>query len=423
MGGVIQMWEECKANEDVLPLEAFNAFIRSIRNENVEKCMEKVRNVLEEMKNNKLNPNTNTLISTLVVLKNTASGADYAQSCKYSLDLVAEFRNAGVNMSLGVYKMLLDIFVNLKSKQKNTILVDIMKAVEGQDFWPAGDEEDFYFFPRAMQVALYLNNSSLSWSINELLHTGNNLALLSHHNNETMYYNYFMSNVLQNDDFETAIELYNKVTPHIWCPSSTFYKNLLNAVHSHRGMNHLGKIYEDLYLSDMAGSNKETNYELNYQVMQILQSNDPNTSEFTGLTDVWLDITKKVFNHLETNIDNRNFGLRFNTHAANICSLCIMLNSNLGSYEQAVKVFKFCQEYRAIMPGQLPEQAVKTLLQQSLELKESATCLEIVEYALDIDNNTAISLANMVTDRLTLQTQDIKYLNKLFANSPEWKPL
>merc|ERR1711974_51356 len=179
--------------------------------------------------------------------------------------------------------------------------------------WPASCLEDFYFFQRAQQVAMYLNRPKLAWQINELLLTGNNIALLSHMSRENMYYN---------------------VTPHLWSPSGQYYKNLLSNIHSHGAVQHLGKVYDDMVLSGFGGSNMETNHELNYQVLQILERNEPSSSEFTGLSEVWANIAKRAFDHLENKKDNRAFGLRFNLSAVKICSLCITVLLREAGWEE-----------------------------------------------------------------------------------------
>ena len=158
------MWEECKANKDPLPLEAYHAYINSVNMRGVEKNIVIVKEILSEIQSAGLKPNTETLVSVLKLLSSTSQGPEHQQSCQYALDCVAEFKEAGVTISLGVYKMLLDIFVDLKSQQKNMILVDIMLALEGRDMWPASSLEDFYFFQRAQQVAMYLKYQSISSS-------------------------------------------------------------------------------------------------------------------------------------------------------------------------------------------------------------------------------------------------------------------
>ena len=156
------MWEECKANQDPLNLEAYHAYLSCFNMRGVEKAMVVVKETLAEIQAANLRPNTETLVCVLRVLMANCQGPEYQQSCQYALDCVAEFRQAGVTISLGVYKMLLDIFVDLKSQQKNMILIDILAALEGQEMWPASCLEDFYFFQRAQQVAMYLNRPKLA---------------------------------------------------------------------------------------------------------------------------------------------------------------------------------------------------------------------------------------------------------------------
>ena len=421
--GAIQMWEECKVNQDPLPLEAYHAYLNTFNMRGVEKAMIVVKETLTDIQSSNLQPNTETLVCVLKVLLSTSQGPEHQQSCQYALDCIAEFRQAGVTISLGVYKMLLDIFVDLKSQQKNMILIDILAAVEGQEMWPASALEDFYFFQRAQQVAMYLNRPKLAWQINELLLTGNNIALLAHMNSENMYYNQFLQNILQNDSFEQAIELYYKVTPHIWSPTGQYFKNLLSAIHSHGAVQHLGKVYDDMLLSGFGGSNNEMKNEMNYQVMQMLERNEPGSSEFTGLSEVWTSIAKRVFDHVETNKDNRNFGLRFNLHAVKICSLCITVQLREAGWEEAGRVFRFCHEQSTVMPGQLDDPVLKTLMDQTVVLKDQELAIEIATYAQTMGSQGAIPLALLVNDKFELEPSQKEYLNKLFATEAQWKPI
>ena len=421
--GALQMWEECKANKDPLPLEAYHAYINSVNMRGVEKNIVIVKEILSEIQSAGLKPNTETLVSVLKLLSSTSQGPEHQQSCKYALDCVAEFKEAGVTISLGVYKMLLDIFVDLKSQQKNMILVDIMLALEGQDMWPASSLEDFYFFQRAQQVAMYLNRPKLAWQINELLLTGNNIALLAHMSSEAAYYNQFLQNILQNDSFDQSMELYYKVTPHLWSPTGQYYRNLLSALHSHGAVQHLGKVFDDMVLSNYGGSNKETCNELNYQVMQILERNEPSGSEFTGLSEVWTNIAKRIFDHLESNKDNRNFGLRFNLSAVKMCSLCITVQLREAGWEEAARTFRFCLEQTTVMPGQLDDPVLKALMEQSVSLKDQELALEIATYAQTMGSQGAIALGLAVSDGFELGPSQKEYLNKLFATEAQWKPI
>ena len=268
-----------------------------------------------------------------------------------------------------------------------------------------------------------MSRPALAWQLNELLLTGKNMNLLCHHNNEQMYYNYFLSNVLQNDSFEHALELYNKVTPHLWSPGGIFFRNLLHALHSHGATNHLAKVFDDMMLSDMGGANKETCFELLHQVMQILAANDPGASEFSGLAEAWADIARRVFTFLEDSKDNKSFGLRFNLLAPSICNLCIEVQMSQGQYEQAVKVFRFCQEEMTVMPGQLGTASLARLLDQSVALEEASTVVEVVAYSLAMGCQEAPALAVKASQGLDLLPEQREHLNKLFATDPSWKPV
>ena len=91
--------------------------------------------VLTEMRDRNVATNGDTLVScltSLFVLSGKGAGqygggqaGQYGACCLLSLALLAEFRVAGVEPSLGAYKLLLDIFVP-KGKKSN-ILQDILR--------------------------------------------------------------------------------------------------------------------------------------------------------------------------------------------------------------------------------------------------------------------------------------------------------
>jgi len=420
--GAQQMWEECRVNQDTLPLEAFHARLASLPAEGVERCMEEVREVLGEVRSRGLAPTTATLVGALRAVAESSGAAGRPDACRAALDLVAELREH-VALSPGVYTILLDIFVDLKSPRKSGILVDVLEVVEGQELWPAATLEDFHFLPRAMQVAHATNRPDLAWRINQLMLTGSNASLLSDLQLENSYYNFFLQNILQNDGWEAAIELYHRACPHLWAPGGQFYRNLLSALHAHGATNHLAKVYDDLMLCDMGGSNKETCNELNHQVVQVLERNPPKDSEFQGLQEVWRDIATRVFNNLEQHKDNLRFSLRFNLVAARICELAITVQLREGGWTEAARVFRFCLEHSTVIPGQLNDEVLSAVAAAAVAEGEVEAALEVVQYAVTMASPAAVAIATTVTSSLALSSGQKELVNKLLAAEPQWKPL
>merc|ERR1719470_702963 len=120
---------------------------------------------------------------------------------------------------------------------------------------------------------------------------------------ENSYYQNLLRNVLQNESLERSMRLYNDLVPHTYAPSPKGYSEILRKINTPRGINYLPKVVEDIFLGDHAGTSRVGQYELNLQILKILNAHPPQSSEFQGLSDMWVDIASKIFNHLEMNKD------------------------------------------------------------------------------------------------------------------------
>jgi len=417
---VWQVYNECKANNDKVPVEGYNGIISRIdKKDGVEQAIMSVKETLSEMKEAGVVPNVGTLLSILELLATIGKTRDQDACCRHALDVLAEFRVLGVEFSLGVYKSLLDIYVDKKNSGKSPILFDIMKELEGKDMSMAKDPQDLWFLPRAMQVCSQMNNAKLAWVVNEFLHTGQNARLLSDFKMEQQYYQNFLTVILHNDDFNTAMELYNKMVPNTFCPVYHFYELMLNHLHTNGAMQHLSKIWDDIVVSDYASSNRENMYVLINQVMQILKANDTSTFDFTGLSQVWLDIAKKCFDNIVEKKADRQMYLRFNTLAPNICDLVVSVALREGSYELAASVVEFCREEKTVMAGNLSDGVLSDFINSSCVLNESDKAVDGVEYALDVGSSKALKMGMLVA-KLELRDDQRSHLNKVFTTQTGW---
>ena len=250
-GKAWQLYTECKANGDKLPVEAYGFVLERINTQDdIAGVVEQIKKVLEDMKEAGVAPTNDTLMALLHPISILARGKEYETCCRRALDFLAEFRVLGVEFSLGVYKYLLDIFVPTGSdtdkkrniRHKNNILASILDEIEGKEFWPATHLKDFNFFPTAMKVCNVQSNAGLAWRLDKYLNTGNNSLLLSDFLLEAIYYTNFLNTILQNDSFEAAMKLHNEIVPHSCTPMYNYFSNLLNHLHTSGGLQHLPKV-------------------------------------------------------------------------------------------------------------------------------------------------------------------------------------
>ena len=423
-GKVWQLLQECQANNDPIPLEAFNYVTERINNaDGLTPAVDQVKTMLTQMKEAGVAPDNSTLISILKLFSSFSKSKDHQSACRRSLDFMAEFRVLGVEFSLGVYKNLLDVFLPPGSDSRGSrspVLNDVLNELEGREFWPAVHHQDFWFFPIAMKVCNSQNNARLAWRLDQYLHTGKHILLLGDFQMESVYYTNFLSVVLQNDKFETAMNLYNDIVPHTCSPMYNIYTILLNLVHTNGAIQHLPKIWEDLVVSNFGAANFENTYILTNQMMQVMKANDPSHFDLTGMSEVYLSISSQIFQHLESNKANKKLYLRFNTLASTICDNVMAVALREGNFDLANKVLKFCVEEKNVMPGYVQNDTLEKYIDVCIDLSETERAMEAVEYCVDIKSTEALKNGLKIVEKFELQEDQKDYLNKLFATYSEW---
>jgi hypothetical protein len=55
------------------------------------------------------------------------------------------------------------------------------------------------------------------------------------------YYQNYLTVVLKREPFDTFMQLYSQLTPHIWAPNRDFFSRLLNEIKDRAAVQYLGK--------------------------------------------------------------------------------------------------------------------------------------------------------------------------------------
>jgi pentatricopeptide repeat domain-containing protein 3 len=420
----LQVWEEMKVNKDKIPIEGYNAFISAINLEDVNKLKVELTNILTTLRTEGLQPNPETLVSCLQAVARAGSKqkANYPSCCELALSLLPEFRIVGVEPCLGAFYQLLEIFYSKISRERPMIIKDFLSYIEDKDMWPARSEQDFLFFRRGMEVCGHMNQTKLAYRLHSVLLSHNNQNLLGNFRDSERYYEILVDLVLRTEDLETTLELYNKLTPHTFSPRRDFFAKLLAEIHSKAAVQHLGKIFDDLELGAYGGCNKEGIYEMNTTVLRCMDSNPPTASGFNNLSPTYINIANRIFKHLELNKASDSLYLRFNTHAAGICTLAVRILLREAQFQSGVEIFQFCVDEKERMPGQLGESALTLLLDTALEEEDIDVALQIVDYLLSIGSSKGRECGEKM-GKLDLSSNHKATLNKYFAHDQKWSDL
>lgn len=416
-----QLWEEMEANNDVIPVDGYNAAISILSSNDFDKLKVDIVERLNKMKSTGLMPDTNTLVSCLSVIARYCEKAkrDSGVCNQFALSLLTEFKNIGVDPSLGAYLHLINIFYAKGLRERPMILVDILDDLEEKDLWPATSLADFSFFERAMDVARFLNQIKLAYRIHGLLHTGDNVNFLSNYMSTNKYHSSLLQVVLKNESLDVSMSLFDKIVPHTWSCNSDFFMDILMAINSKSAVQYIGKLYDDMELLQWGEAPKEIAYEINTTVLKILDNNPSHTTEFTNLSDTYADVAFRIFKYMEENKLNRALPLRFNTHAAGMSSLAIKILLAESQFGKASQIFKFCNEEKDKIPGQLSDEILVKLIDEIVQQEEGQLGLEVVDYLIGMNSPKArdcgLKLATIDLSRDLKET-----LNKYFSQDQKW---
>jgi len=418
----MQVWGEVEANKDPVPVEGYNAYITALSFDDFNKVKVEITNVLTKMKEAKIAPDAETLVCCLEAVARACNKhkGNYPASCELGLSLLSEFRAAvGVEPSLGAFYQLLEIFYSKTNRERPMIMKDFLDALEGKDMWPAKSVQDFNFFSRAMEVCAYLNNTRMAYRLHEMLLSGKNVNLLGNAMNLERYYLNFILLVLRTEDIDVAMDLYSRITPHIWSPRRDLFNALLMEINTKSAVQYLGKVFDDMELCSYGGSSKKNIYEMNTLVLRCMDAHPAKESEFNNLGQTYSDISKRIFKHLVLNKASDALYLRFNTHAAGICTLAMKLLLLEGEFESSVEILDFCVEEKERMPGQLGEQVLETLLDSAVANENPDVGLQVVDYLVSMNSTRSRDCGEKLAS-LPLSPNLRSLINKLFSFDPKW---
>lgn len=192
-----------QASNTNLNIEAYNAVISGLytKQRNFDVGKSKLIEILEEMSDNKIHPNEQTLMNSIkyifhLVAKSRDATSNYAtEGEKTVLSLLSEFRSLGIEPSLASYEYIIKLYNLSALREKvHSIIFDIIEELENKQ--KSGSSlkviipEDVNFFYQAMQWINKLSNVKLAYRTHRLLlNEGENCnSLLGGFDTQSYYY-------------------------------------------------------------------------------------------------------------------------------------------------------------------------------------------------------------------------------------------
>ncbi|XP_034233899.1 protein PTCD3 homolog, mitochondrial [Thrips palmi] len=223
--------EEAKEKKIKLDINAYNFIIKRTISiyDKVDVKWQLVQNILKEINAAGLKPNLGTLCYSI----DAVSRMGMPQRYQILLQLVAEFKKAGVTPSIGVYGMIARGLVGRTRPDANlaVFLPSILESLKGKEL-VAEHPSDLLFFDWILKCCAVMEDLPSAINGLELFLHSRNRELLDGYRS-TSFFNNFFHVLSKKADFPTLIKYYNLLVPHAHTPSPLFYQVLFDACDVH----------------------------------------------------------------------------------------------------------------------------------------------------------------------------------------------
>ncbi|XP_019725338.1 small ribosomal subunit protein mS39 isoform X1 [Hippocampus comes] len=222
----------------------FNALISAVpevRDKYIERW-DLIAEILNQMSQQKIQPNLQTFNSVLKVLRRCGSLAR-----TLALQTLSEMTTLRIAPSLATFDHVLAIFYKAASAgQGNTdILQEVMSELAGKSF-TCQDPGDVLFFSSAMRICLDYKDLDLGYKIQNLVEVGENWMLLGDSYHRSVYYGRFFSLLCMMEHIDVVLKWYKELIPSLYYPNSQGLRDLLQALDTDSRLDMLPTIWKDI---------------------------------------------------------------------------------------------------------------------------------------------------------------------------------
>nr|XP_049696838.1 protein PTCD3 homolog, mitochondrial [Helicoverpa armigera] len=220
-----------EAIEKGIPLSTavFNALLGCVGflREGTTLRIEALRSILVQMNEQGIAPNDETLSSCLRSLSAWGGGKILQQM---ALQIVAEFRQVGIQPGLAAYYYLLCVFCKERGPRFD-ILSTIINELEQRENLEAKEPADTNFFITAMGVCSdHLQNITMAERLHALLMKGDNYKLVGDAYKESIYYRHYITVACRHAPFEKTLELLDTLVPNVYVPEPSVMEEIIKTL-------------------------------------------------------------------------------------------------------------------------------------------------------------------------------------------------
>ncbi|XP_023938171.2 protein PTCD3 homolog, mitochondrial [Bicyclus anynana] len=220
-----------EAREQGIPLSTtvYNSLLGCVGflKEGVTLRVEALKSILNEMNEQGLSPNSETLSACLRSISSWGSGKALQT---VALQVVAECRQLGIAPSLSAYYYLLCLFCKEQGPRID-ILTNIIADLENRESIEATQATDTNFFITAMGVCSdHLQDVNLAERVHALLMKGDNYKLVGDAYKESIYYRHLVTVTCKYAPFEKTTQLLDTLVPNIYVPEPSVMEEIIRTL-------------------------------------------------------------------------------------------------------------------------------------------------------------------------------------------------
>lgn len=250
------LYEQAKLLQFTISLSSYNLLILTVPavSHSGDGRWERIVEILEHMKRNKVQPNVLTFTNILDVLSKTSIWRD-CQSM--TLKVLKEMDALKLTPCLACYMFLTSIFTESRSAPPQPeILYSVVDAVTKQVKALKGKPEsngklavvhpkDGLFFVNAMKlINNMLHDLELAMNVHEILVA--NPHLMDSSQSESFYYREFFILLTKTASLDQLMAVYDELVPHTFVPDSALYSQILNSVFMYDQLHLIPRLWTDI---------------------------------------------------------------------------------------------------------------------------------------------------------------------------------
>ncbi|XP_049865455.1 protein PTCD3 homolog, mitochondrial [Pectinophora gossypiella] len=186
-----------------------------------------LKGLLLEMNEQGISPNEETLTACLRSIS-AWGGGKVLQQC--ALQILAEFRQLGIEPGLSAYYYLLCLFCKERGPRVD-ILSTILNDLEKRDNLNPTEATDTNFFITAMSVCSdHLQDINMAERVHALLMKGNNYKLVGDAYKESIYYRHYVTVACRHAPFERTLQLLDTLVPNVYVPEPSVMEEIIKTL-------------------------------------------------------------------------------------------------------------------------------------------------------------------------------------------------